>query len=58
MYGKVIPVHDKQYRQGDKVEIYKKELNERTSMELENIIRNIYGYEKRKEYFIKDNTDF
>ena len=35
----------------DKVELYKKELNEQNSLELENEIRDILNYPKREYYY-------
>jgi RHS repeat-associated protein len=51
--GNVIPVYKKKKESGDKVELYKTELNECNSLSLENIIRKILGYETRDWYYIE-----
>jgi len=51
--GNVIPVDKKKKESGDKVELYKTELNECNSLSLENIIRKILGYETRDWYYIE-----
>ena len=51
--GNVIPVDKKKKDCGDKVELYKAELNEKNSLSLENIIRNILDYGTRNWYYIE-----
>ena len=51
MNGNVIPVDREKADAGNKVEIYKIELNKQNAMEVENIIRGILNYENRREYF-------
>lgn len=51
MNGNVIPVDREKADAGNKVEIYKIELNKQNAMEVENIIRGILNYENRGEYF-------
>ena len=51
MNGNVIPVDREKADAGNKVEIYKIELNKQNAMEVENIIRGILNYENRNEYF-------
>ena len=48
MEGKAVPFTDEKTKKVDKT---KMEQNERTSLELENIIREILGYELRESYF-------
>jgi hypothetical protein len=51
--GTVIPVDKKKKEEGDKIERYKVELNEKNSLDLENIIRKILDYDKRESYYIE-----
>ena len=55
MDGKAVSSDVKKVIQGDKVEKTKMEQNERTSLMLENKIREALGYEKREKYF--ENID-
>lgn len=51
--GNVIPTDKKKKDSGDKVELYKTELNESNSLSLENIIRKILDYGTRNWYYIE-----
>ena len=52
MYGRVLPIkRNKKKEPSNDIEHRKVELNERTSLELENIIRKVLGYEKREKYY-------
>lgn len=55
MDGKAVSSDVKKVIKGDKVEKTKMEQNERTSLMLENKIREALGYEKREKYF--ENID-
>ena len=57
MEGKAVPFKRDEANSGNKAEQAKIEQNERTSLELENIIRKALGYEKREKYFeqLKDD---
>ena len=49
--GKMRHIDPKKYDKGNRVELYKKELNEQNALELENIIRGVLNYEKRESYY-------
>lgn len=51
MNGTIIHYNSEKAKKGDKTEQKKWEQNEQNAIMLENIIRQILGYEKRKDYF-------
>lgn len=53
MNGTAIPINRNSENEDIKITIYKIELNEQTSVDLENIIRRLLNYENRPEHFKK-----
>lgn len=51
--GRVIPVNTDEINNGNKIELYKVELNEQNPLTLENFIRKILDYETRDSYYIE-----
>ena len=51
--GRVIPVNTDEKNNGNKIELYKVELNEQNPLTLENFIRKILDYETRDSYYIE-----